>query len=219
MNASDVMKQNNNITLYHSSKSGLKGDIAPISRERCDFGQGFYMGTERIQPLTLICNYENAKQYTLNANLSNLKLLNIDIGLEWALFVAFNRGKIDFAKETPIYQHFETLPNEYDMIIGYIANDRMFTVLDRFFRGDITDTALIHSLSALKLGKQYVAITKKACSQIDIVKEMSIAPEDRELLKIESERNRKSGIALANDICKKYRRDGRYFDEILQAGN
>ena len=163
-------------------------------------------------------NYENAKLYTLNINLSGLKLLNIDIGLEWALFVAYNRGKMDFAKETPIYQYFDTLSNGYDMIVGYIANDRMFTVLDRFFRGDITDTALIHSLSALKLGKQYVAITQKSCSQINIVKEMTITPQDKELLKIESERNRQTGIALADDICKKYRREGRYFDEILQAG-
>lgn len=30
--------------LYHGSKSGIKGDIAPNSRDACDFGQGFYMG-------------------------------------------------------------------------------------------------------------------------------------------------------------------------------
>ena len=28
--------------LYHGSKSGIKGDIAPKSRDACDFGQGFY---------------------------------------------------------------------------------------------------------------------------------------------------------------------------------
>lgn len=45
------------VTLYHGSKSGIVGDIAPTSREHCDFGRGFYMGTEKTQPLTLICNY------------------------------------------------------------------------------------------------------------------------------------------------------------------
>ena len=34
------------VILYHGSKSGIKGPIAPISRERCDFGKGFYMETE-----------------------------------------------------------------------------------------------------------------------------------------------------------------------------
>lgn len=42
-------------------KSGIHEAIAPVSRERCDFGKGFYMGTERTQPLTLIYNYPEAK--------------------------------------------------------------------------------------------------------------------------------------------------------------
>ena len=40
---------------YHGSKKGIVGDIAPISRAECDFGQGFYMGTATLQPLTLVC--------------------------------------------------------------------------------------------------------------------------------------------------------------------
>ena len=40
------------------------------------------------------------------------------------------------------------------MLIGFVANDRMFVVLDRFFKGEISDEALIHSFSALKLGKK-----------------------------------------------------------------
>lgn len=56
-----VISTNESVTLYHGSKSGIRGAIAPISRKHCDFGKGFYMGTNRIQPLTLICNYPKAK--------------------------------------------------------------------------------------------------------------------------------------------------------------
>lgn len=66
------------------------------------------------------------------------------------------------------------LAEGYDMIIGYIANDRMYVVLDRFFHGEITDATLINSLSALKLGKQYVALTRKACEQIKIREEKGL---------------------------------------------
>lgn len=104
------------------------------------------------------------------------------------------------------------------MIIGYIANDRMFVVLDRFFNGEITDLALINSLSALKLGKQYVALTEKACRNIKILGEQKLSESDREKLKRESETKRSKGIALAEEICRKYRREGRFFDEILKAG-
>ena len=104
------------------------------------------------------------------------------------------------------------------MLIGYIANDRMFVVLDRFFNGEITDLALINSLSALKLGKQYVALTEKACRQIIVIEEKELSEEEREKLKEQSEANRLKGITLADEICKKYRREGRFFDEILEAG-
>lgn len=73
MESFEMIKENGVITLYHGSRAGISGDIAPVSREHCDFGKGFYMGTDRMQPLTLICNYPNAKIYTLSVDLSNLK--------------------------------------------------------------------------------------------------------------------------------------------------
>ena len=213
-----IIESNDIVTLYHGSKFGITGDIAPTSRDKCDFGKGFYMGTERSQPLTLICNFEQAKLYTVNVNLSGLKILDVEVGIDWAFLIAYYRGRMESTKGTSIYNRVSEMTKDIDMVIGYIANDRMFVVLDRFFNGEITDTALINSLSALKLGKQYVALTEKACNQIEIINEKVLSPEEREQLKIDSENNRTNGIALANDICLKYRRDGRFFDEILKAG-
>ena len=142
----------------------------------------------------------------------------MEVGLDWALLIAFNRGKLESVKGSRIYQRYASMAAGCDMVIGYIANDRMFVVLDRFFNGEITDLALINSLSALKLGKQYVALTEKACSKIKILDEQYISDEDRKSLKTESEANRTKGIALADEICRKYRREGRFFDEILKAG-
>lgn len=212
------MKNSEIITLYHGSKSGIQGAIAPASRARCDFGKGFYMGTDRIQPLALICNFPESKLYTLNADLSNLKILDMDVGLDWALLIAYNRGKMNSSKNSQIYKRIEDLGKACDMIIGSIANDRMFVVLDRFFNGEITDYALINCLSALKLGKQYVALTEKACSKIKIIDEHVLSEEERDELKKRSEANRSSGITMADEICRKYRREGRFFDEILKAG-
>lgn len=213
-----IISINETVTLYHGSKSGIRGAIAPISRQRCDFGKGFYMGSERNQPLTLICNYPKAKLYTLSMDLSNLKILDIEVGLDWALLIAYHRGKMEYVKSSPIYDRFANLSKDCDMIIGYIANDRMFVVLDRFFNGEITDLALINCLSALKLGKQYVALTEKACKKIKILDEQELTENDRGKLKQESEANRSKGIAMTDEICRKYRREGRFFDEILKAG-
>lgn len=213
-----IITSNEKIILYHGSNSGIEGTIAPKSRDKCDFGKGFYMGTEQMQPLTLICNYPDAKIYTLSVDLSGLKIMDIEVGLDWALLVAYNRGKMESVKGTSIYNQYADLDKSCDMVVGYIANDRMFVVLDRFFNGEITDFALINSLSALKLGKQYVAKTEKACKNIKIIEEQEINEEQREKLKYESEINRSRGIELAESICRKYRREGRFFDEILEAG-
>ena len=117
------------VTLYHGSKSGIVGDIAPSSREHCDFGKGFYMGTEKAQPLTLICNYPDAKLYTVNVDLSGLKILDIEVGIDWALLVAYNRGKMDSVKGTAIYNRIAEMADGCDMLIGFIANDRMLWCL------------------------------------------------------------------------------------------
>ena len=103
-----------------------------------------------------------------------------------------------------------------DVFKGYIANDRMFVVLDRFVDGDITDGAIVESLSALKLGIQYVAVTQKACDAISIKNEQKLAVAQKKDLVFRSEENRKLGISLANDICRKYRREGMYFDELIK---
>ena len=176
------------------------------------------MGSNRTQPLTLICNYPNSKIYTLRVDLSGLKILKVDVGLDWALLVAYHRGKMNSVKNSPIYNRFADFSKNCDMIIGYIANDRMFVVLDRFFNGEITDIALINSLSALKLGKQYAALTEKACRQITVLDEQELSIDDLAALKQESEANRSKGITMAEEICRKYRREGRFFDEILKAG-
>lgn len=189
MKVSEFADKTKSITLYHGSKSGIQEKIAPKSRKHCDFGKGFYMGTEKSQPLTLICNYPSAILYTLNVDLSDLKILDLKLDLDWALFVAYNRGKMDTVKGSKLYSKYAKLSKGFDIINGYIANDRMFIVLDRFFNGTI------------------------------ILDKQSLSENEREYLKQESTLNRFKGISLAEEICRKYRREGRFFDEILNMEN
>lgn len=203
------------IILYHGSKSGIKGYIAPTSRVKCDFGAGFYMGTEPAQPLTLICDFEKSRFYILSISITDLEILEVPADLDWSMIVAYNRGKMEIIKGTDMYEKYRRLCDNKDVIIGSIANDRMFYVLDNFFLGNITDLALVKSLSALQLGRQYVAVTQKGCDAVKIEKEVAISYLERRFLQDVSEENRAKGIKAANDICKNYRREGEFFDEIM----
>lgn len=206
----------NKLILYHGSKKGITGDVAPISREECDFGRGFYMGTSTLQPLTLICNEDKPKFYAVELDLTGLKVLTVDVGMDWAMLIAYHRKEMESAKGTAVYEKYAHMADGYDVIIGYIANDRMYTELFRFFNKTLTDVALINCLSALDLGKQYVAISEKACRQIRILKEEPLSPLELALLKDMSAERRKEGVALAEEIEVKYRREGKFFDEILR---
>lgn len=202
--------------LYHGSKEGITGSIKPISRSQCDFGKGFYMGTTTLQPLTLVCAEEKPKFYTVELDLSGLKVLKVEIGLDWALLIAYYRKEMESAKGTAIYEKYAHFADGYDMIIGYIANDRMYTELTSFFNLTITDAALINCLSALDLGMQYVAVTEKACDHIKLLKEEALSELELLVLKDMSVKRKKAGTEIAKEVELKYRREGRYFDEILR---
>lgn len=211
-----VRADSNNLTFYHGSRTGIEGTIRPISRASCDFGQGFYMGTDPVQPLTLICSKKAPVFYTLEVDDHDLRILNVEADIDWAMLIAYYRGYMDEAKGTPIYEKYAHMADGADIITGYIANDRMYRVMTDFFEKRITDQALIGSLSALKLGKQYVAISQKACDRIRIVKERKLMLLELLALQEKSEVRRREGIALADRIVMEHRRDGLFFDEILQ---
>lgn len=205
----------NRVLLYHGSKFGIEGAIEPKSRKQCDFGKGFYMGTDPGQALTLICDYEKSKFYIVSVNLDELANIEVPADIDWAMLVAYNRGKMEKINGTSFYKKYRDMLLNKDLVIGSIANDRMFFVIDNFFVGNVTDKALVNSLSALQLGKQYVAVSQKGCNSVRIEAEVELSYLERLFMREVAEENRAKGISLANDICKNYRREGMYFDEIL----
>lgn len=213
--AKNIVLEKGRVLLYHGSKSGIEGNITPKSRKQCDFGAGFYMGTEPSQALTLICDYEKAKFYIVSICVERLSVLNVPADLDWAMIVAYHRGRMEKIRGTSFYNKYKDMTKNKDLLIGSIANDRMFYVIDNFFIGNITDTALINSLSALELGKQYVVVTQKGCDAVRIECEVKISYLERLFMKETAEANRVRGVSLANDICKNYRRVGKFFDEML----
>ena len=202
--------------LYHGSKSGIVGAIAPISRDVCDFGKGFYMGTERTQPYTLICHGESPKLYEIDYDVEGLRVHHFEPDLDWAMFVAWNRRAIPERFREYYDERFAPIAQANDVIAGKIANDRMVVVLDWFFQGFISDIGLLESLQALNLGDQYCAVTPTACARVRIVNEKSLTANECEMLRVTSENQRKLAVRMADRIRLLHRRDGMSFQEIIE---
>ena len=202
--------------LYHGSKSGLKGAIKPESRAACDFGSGFYMGTEPVQPLTLICNAPSPKFYEMNLDLDGLNVYRFEPDLEWAMFVAWNRRAIPFRFRSYYDEKYLPIVQSNDVIAGKIANDRMVVVMDWFFKGFISDVGLVKSLQALGLGDQYCAVTPDACNRIKILSERLLSESECAELRTKSEANRSVAVKMVDRIRLEHRRDGLSFMEIIE---
>lgn len=212
------------IRLYHGSKKGIRGPIAPKSRKDTDFGEGFYMGTDPQQPKTLVATKKNPTFYELDVRLSGLNCIDI-AGLPWAMLVAYNRGEMEKFRGTRMYEEAARITGAYDVIKGPIADDRMYDVLDSFYDNEITDKTLIACMQGLKLGDQYVAKTQRACdtSHIRIVSKTQFTPKELEILKRQADENRKRGYQLTDEFRSQQRADirakrdiGRFFEQIIE---
>jgi uncharacterized protein YutD len=117
-----------------------------------------------------------------------------------------------------LYERYSRMLDGYDVAVGKIADDKLFTVLELFFQKRITDKGVIECLSVMPLGCQYAALTEKACRQIRVLEQRGFSELERLCIFDVSKQNRRYGIKMANEISLKYRRDGAFFDEILEKG-
>lgn len=210
--------------LYHGSKNGISGKIKPISKSECEFGRGFYMSDIEDQPKSLVSEFKDNMFYELDCDFSGLKVLEFtddyESQLDWSLFIAYNRNQFDPDIYTKLAKKYDAYNQNYDVIAGLIADDKMTEALQRFFDGTFSDKALIAAMSRVKLGRQFVAKTEIACSNEHIKIVSSRKLSDNELLTAKSfnEQRRRQNTTVLNEITTRFRRstDVKFFDEILE---
>lgn len=202
--------------LYHGSREGIQGKIAPISRNRCDFGAGFYLGEDEKQVKGLILDNPNSVFYTVKLNLSKIsedRILVLD-GIEWINTVLAYRGVVSEFCKLEIAKQCLDKANSADIIIGPIADDRMYIAMQYYADSLITDKALLECLKYVKYGNQYVLKTEYACSLVEIIKQSSIESELDEIRKYAASRRAEGEQAVK--IAMRKNRDGKYLDELIQ---
>ena len=115
------------IILYHGSRGGIKGKIKPVSRSKCDFGAGFYMGENKEQVKSLVIEDAEPIFYVLKLRLSEIpenKILILD-NRDWLHAVLAFRKKVNEFNNLDIAQNIIKKINNYDIVIGPIGDDKM----------------------------------------------------------------------------------------------
>ncbi len=124
------------LTLFHASSCRVENPDTKHSRNYLDFGRGFYLTSYREQAEKYAQRFLRRQKdaylntYLLEANEPSWKLLRFEsYDKEWLDFVSACRS--------------EEKTEDYDLIIGGIANDKVILTLDLYFNGQISqDVAL-----------------------------------------------------------------------------
>ena len=151
--------------LYHGGSVAIeKPQVAsPLRNRPLDFGSGFYTTTSleqakrwvalrRDQDLDfgpgVVSRYHFDQSAFFDRNLRVLKFSRDDLS-PWFYFVMSNR-------------HIKSYSHNYDLVIGPVANDKVFVTLTMFEQGIIDKFMAIQQLKTFVLWDQYLFHTEQA---------------------------------------------------------
>lgn len=207
------------IKLYHGSRGGIEGDIEPCSRLHCGFGKGFYMGTDKQQAKSLVCNEHAPVFYLVEFKLSEIpedRILTLE-GKDWLNAILAARALNENYSKLDIAKKWLKKLDRYDVIIGKIADDKMVEAVQDFANNRITDAALLKCLQAVDLGTQYVAKTPFACSKIEILREQTLHSKEKQDAQAQSMFYRRVAGNSIGEAVKQTRGQGQFIDDIIKA--
>ena len=147
--------------VYHGSTEVIEEPDVQHSKRYLDFGRGFYLTTYEEQAKKWAvrkglrqekCGVVNI--YEIEENLSSYRVLSFDNEDEnWLDFVcACRRG--------------EEINLEYDMIIGSVADDDVFKVVDMYFRGLWDKEKVLKELKYYKMNDQICIVNQKVLDKV-----------------------------------------------------
>lgn len=167
----------NTIILLHGSYQEIKKPLYGIGKIHNDYGQGFYC-TKDLDMAKEWANRQTTSgivnKYKLDCrNLKILDLTKYDV-LVWLSILLHNReldflDKVRFERELEYLNKFYIEPNEYDVIIGYRADDAYFRFPMLFLNNEISLKTLKEIYALGNLGLQYVLISEKAFNKIKFI--------------------------------------------------
>lgn len=162
--------------LYHGSEKIIKQPEYGYGKPYNDYGLGFYCtDIPDMAKEWGVSRKKNgyANQYEIDC--TDLKILNLNDEkyciLHWLAMLLKNRefdvlSALAAEAKEYILENFLIDYSEYDIIIGYRADDSYFSFAQDFINGVISYRQLNNAMHLGKLGQQFVLISEKAFERI-----------------------------------------------------
>ena len=172
---------------YHGSDHIIETPLYNGSKRTNDYGYGFYTTENKELAMEWACSDNRdgfANIYELNTD--GLHILNLNDSqyciLNWLAVLTKYRsywqsGSVAEEAKNYLQKYFFVDSSEYDIVIGYRADDSYFSFAQDFVSGAISLRKLSEAMRLGKLGEQVVLKSKKSFSQIRFIDAEAAAAE------------------------------------------
>ena len=153
--------------LYHGSNMVVEKPRLVEQNRFLDFGHGFYTTTNKAQAENFA-----KKVVARNGGIPTVNIYEIDdsIGSELLKIKRFNAPDEEWLDFVSAHRNGMYEGEQYDIIIGAVANDDVYRTLQVYSTGLLTKAQALESLRLMKLFDQYVFATNEAISLLKFVK-------------------------------------------------
>lgn len=167
------------IELLHGSDHVIEKPELSAGKIRNDYGRGFYCTEDLSMAMEWACkNNTDGFVNKYDFDLKSLKVLNLLDGdyniLHWMALLLKNRtfrlsNEIALDAREYIIDNFSIDLYDYDVVIGYRADDSYFSFAESFVQNGLSLRSLNEALRLGKLGTQIVLVSEKAFENLSFV--------------------------------------------------
>lgn len=160
--------------LYHGGSAIIRTPEIREPERSLDFGKGFYLTTSKSQAEQWVKNRLRKKGDVGYVNSYSFDLEKAKTRLRIKIFEAGNEECVDFVLANRMNRNFT---HDFDVVIGPVADDKVYTQFSLFEGGIISKETLIKELKTYRLVDQFLFHTEKALPHLNYISNYPIKNE------------------------------------------
>jgi len=208
----------NSMILFHGAKNEIIGNPSiEYSGNNKDFGKGFYLGSSIDQASNFVSTYKESSVYIYKLkDLDKLKIKEFNVSEDWMLLIAYFRGNLAEYKDSKKIKQLLKEIEGIDLIIAPIADNTMYSIMNDFILGEITNLQCVYALSANRLGKQYVILNDNTINKkLELLERCYVCNLEKENYVSQREVDSRIGREKVLLAKRQYAGKGKYIEELL----
>ena len=188
--------------LYHGSNVIIEKPDLLKGRKNIDFGQGFYLTTEKSLAKKWACGRyaesPHVNEYFLS--LQEMTIYFFGYNQIWLDYIIYNRLERELPEKLKFLE-------DVDILIGPIVDDKLFKIIELYEQGFLSAKTSVKLLTCLGYSEQVVLKSEKSLELLKFISGEKIDEKECEKYKEEYENDRKRAEEIINKTLEKIQKN------------